>query len=131
MHCCLKYLSIMNKDNITPFIATHPGEMIKDELRERKLTQKQLALETGIKPSVLSETINGKRPVSKNVALALEQALGIPADIWMNLQTQYDLDSVRIAEGNNLRETVSVTIPVNDRNLLKEIARKFGWACML
>ena len=131
MHCCLKYLSIMNKDNITPFVATHPGEMIKDELRERKLTQKQLALETGIKPSVLSETINGKSPVSKNVALALEQALGIPADIWMNLQTQYDLDSVRIAEGNNLRETVSVTIPVNDRNLLKEIARKFGWACML
>lgn len=131
MHCCLKYLSIMNKDNITPFVATHPGEMIKDELRERKLTQKQLALETGIKPSVLSETINGKRPVSKNVALALEQALGIPADIWLNLQTQYDLDSVRIAEGNNLRETVSVTIPVNDRNLLKEIARKFGWACML
>ena len=131
MHCCLKYLSIMNKDNITPFVATHPGEMIKDELRERKLTQKQLALETGIKPSVLSETINGKRPVSKNMALALEQTLGIPADIWMNLQTQYDLDSVRIAEGNNLRETVSVTIPVDDRNLLKEIARKFGWACML
>lgn len=131
MHCCLKYLNIMNKDNITPFVATHPGEMIKDELRERKLTQKQLALETGIKPSVLSETINGKRPVSKNMALALEQTLGIPADIWMNLQTQYDLDSVRIAEGNNLRETVSVTIPVNDRNLLKEIARKFGWVCML
>ena len=124
-------LNIMNKDNITPFVATHPGEMIKDELRERKLTQKQLALETGIKPSVLSETINGKRPVSKNMALALEQTLGIPADIWLNLQTQYDLDSVRIAEGNNLRETVSVTIPVNDRNLLKEIARKFGWACML
>ena len=124
-------LSIMNKDNITPFVATHPGEMIKDELRERKLTQKQLALETGIKPSVLSETINGKRPVSKNMALALEQTLGIPADIWMNLQTQYDLDSVRIAEGNNLRETVSVTIPVNDRNLLKELARKFGWARML
>ena len=124
-------LSIMNKDNITPFVATHPGEMIKDELRERKLTQKQLALETGIKPSVLSETINGKRPVSKNMALALEQTLGIPADIWLNLQTQYDLDSVRIAEGNNLRETVSVTIPINDRNLLKEIARKFGWACML
>ena len=131
MHCCLKYLSIMNKENIIPFVATHPGEMIKDELRERKLTQKQLALETGIKPSVLSETINGKRPVSKNVALALEQTLGIPADIWMNLQTQYDLDSFRIAEGNNLRETVSVTIPVNDHNLLKEIARKFGWACML
>ena len=121
----------MNKDNIPPFVATHPGEMIKDELRERKLTQKQLALETGIQPSVLSETINGKRPVSKNVALALEQALGIPADIWMNMQTQYDLDTVRLSERSNQHETISVTIPVRDRNLLKEIARKFGWACML
>ncbi|MBE6281677.1 MAG: HigA family addiction module antidote protein [Bacteroides sp.] len=121
----------MNKDNITPFVATHPGEMIKDELRERKLTQKQLALATGIKPSVLSETINGKRPLSKSVALALEQALGIPADIWLNMQVQYDLDTVRLSEGDNQHETISVTIPVHDRNLLKEIARKFGWACML
>ena len=46
-----------------PFIATHPGEMIKDELKERGMTQKQLADETGIKASVLSETINGKRSV--------------------------------------------------------------------
>ncbi len=121
----------MNKNTITPFAATHPGEMIKDELRERKMTQKQLATETGIKASVLSETINGKRSVSMNVALALEKALGIPADIWMNMQTQYDLDTVNIAERDNQRETVTITIPVHDRNLLKEVARKFGWACML
>ena len=62
----------MNKENITPFAATHPGEMIKDELKERKMTQKQLATETGIKASVLSETINGKRSISLNVAIALE-----------------------------------------------------------
>ncbi len=62
----------MNKKKLTPFVATHPGEMIKDELKERGMTQKQLAAETGIKPSVLSETINGKRSVSLNVAVALE-----------------------------------------------------------
>ena len=119
----------MNKKEIIPFAATHPGEMIKDELKERGMTQKQLALETGIKPSVLSETINGKRSVSLNVAVALEKALGIPADIWMNLQTQHDLDAANIAERDNQHETVSVTIPVRDRNLLKELIRKFGWAC--
>ncbi|MCR4773659.1 MAG: helix-turn-helix domain-containing protein [Prevotella sp.] len=54
----------MSKNNLTPFAATHPGEMIKDELKERKMTQKQLADITGIKQSVLSETINGKRSVS-------------------------------------------------------------------
>ena len=104
--------------------------MIKDELKERGMTQKQLADETGIKPSVLSETINGKRSVSLSVAVALEKALGIPADIWMNMQTQHNLDTADIAEWDNQRETVSVTIPIRDRNLLQELVRKFGWACV-
>ena len=121
----------MNKNELTPVSATHPGELIRDELKERHMTQKQLATEAGIKPSVLSETVNGKRSVSVNMALALEKALGIPADIWMNMQTQYDLDVASIAERDNQRETIKVTIPVRDRGLLKEIARKFGWACML
>ena len=96
----------MSKKVLTPFIATHPGEMIKDELKERGMTQKQLADETG------------------------EKALGIPADIWMNMQTQHDLDTANIAERDNQRETVSVTIPIRDRNLLQELVRKFGWACV-
>ena len=112
-------------------VATHPGELIRDELKERGMTQKLLAAEMGVKPSVLSETVNGKRSVSVNMALALEKALGIPADIWMTMQTQYDLDVASIAERDNQRETIKVTIPVRDRGLLKEIARKFGWACML
>jgi len=121
----------MNKNELTPVMATHPGELIKDELKERHITQKQFAAETGIKPSVLSETINGKRSVSLNVALALEKGLGIPAEIWMNMQTQFDLDVANIAERGNQRETVQVTIPVKDRSLLQELARKFGWACVL
>ena len=119
----------MNKKDLTPFVATHPGEMLKDELRERGMTQKQLAAETGIKPSVLSETINGKRSVSLNMAVSLERALGIPADFWMNLQNQYDLDTAAIATRDNQRETVTVTIPVRDRSLLQELVRRFGWAC--
>ena len=119
----------MNKKQ-TPFIATHPGELIKDELKERNMTQKQLAELTGIKPSVLSETINVKRSISLNVAVALEKVLGIPAEVWMNLQTQFNLDSTQIAEREKQKETVSVTIPVSDRNLLREVSRKFGWACM-
>lgn len=119
----------MNKKQ-TPFIATHPGELIKDELKERNMTQKELSELTGIKPSVLSETINGKRSVSLSVAVALEKALGIPAEVWMNLQTQFDLDSAQITEHEKQSETVSVTIPISDRNLLREVSRKFGWACM-
>ena len=121
----------MNKKEYTPIFATHPGELIRDELKERGMTQKQLAAAMDIKPSVLSETVNGKRSISVNMALALERVLGIPADIWMNMQSQYDLDVAGIAERENQRETIKVTIPVRDRGLLKEIARKFGWACMM
>ncbi|MBQ9642033.1 MAG: HigA family addiction module antidote protein [Bacteroidaceae bacterium] len=121
----------MNKKNLTPFLATHPGEMIRDELKERGMTQKWLAAEMDMKPSVLSEVIRGKRSVSRLMAETLERVFNIPADVWMNLQAQYDRDVADIAERDNQHETIPVTIPVQDRNLLREIVRKFGWACML
>lgn len=120
----------MNKKELTPLFATHPGEMLRDELKERGFTQKRFAQETGIKPSVLSETIKGKRSISLNVAVKLENALGIPAEIWMNMQTKYDLDTAKIADRDNQRETVSLTIPVRDHHLLQDLVRRFGWACV-
>ena len=131
MRCYLKYLSIMNHKGLTPFIATHPGMMIKDELKARMMTQKQLATEMGVNPSVLSETIHGKRSVSVGMATKLEKCLGIPAEIWLNLQSQYELDSANISSHHHQRETITVTIPASDRKLLQEIARKFGWARVL
>ena len=128
---CSKFLNTMNNCDMTPAVATHPGELIKDELKERKITQKQLAAEMGIKASVLSETINGKRPVSIHVAAALEKVLGIPVELWMNLQNQYNIDTANLTAREKRKETVYVTIPVTDRNLLRELAHKFGWACML
>lgn len=121
----------MNNSSLVPFEATHPGQLIKDELKERGLSQKRLAEMTGIKASIISETISGKRSVSISMAAALEKVLGIPADVWMNLQTQYNLDAAGIAKRDCKKETVSVTIPVQDRNLLRELVRKFGWACVL
>ena len=121
----------MSRKTQTPFEATHPGELILDELKERGLTQKQLSERTGLKASVISETINGKRAISLNMAIALEKALGIPVDMWMNLQMQYNLDVAGILERGSQKETIPVTIPVKDRNLLKEIVLKFGWACAL
>ena len=82
----------MSKKVLTPFIATHPGEMIKDELKERGMTQKQLADETGIKASVLSETINGKRSVSLNVAERLSrlQSLFVTGICYKNSSVNSD-----------------------------------------
>lgn len=119
----------MNK-KITPAVATHPGELIKDELKERKITQKEFAEQTGIQQSVLSETINGKRSISVSLALALEKCFNISAEYWMNLQSQYNIDSQNIANRDK-KEKVVVTIPSKDKGLLKELSLKFGWVAML
>ena len=59
---------------LLPFEATHPGTLIKDELEVRDdLTQKELAILLGVKPSFLNEIIKGKRPVTADIALLLEK----------------------------------------------------------
>jgi HTH-type transcriptional regulator/antitoxin HigA len=89
------------KNNITPFEATHPGVLIKDELEVRDdINQKELAALLGVKPSFLNEVIKGKRPITADLAILLEKALGIPADYWMKFQSQYEIDTARIKEKN-------------------------------
>lgn len=89
------------QNNILPFKATHPGILIKDELEARSnFTQKDLALELGVKPSFLNEIIKGKRPITSDTAVLLEKILDIPANYWLKFQMQYDIDKARIKEAN-------------------------------
>lgn len=77
-------------NNLTPSQPIHPGEMIKDEIEYRGISQKELAAEIGIPASVLNAVLNGKRAVTTEYALLLEAALGIDADIWLRLQADYN-----------------------------------------
>lgn len=91
----------MVTNTIIPFKATHPGTLIKDELEIRDdITQKDLVMVLGVKPSFLNEIIKGKRPITADIAILLEKALGIPADYWMKFQSQYEIDLTKIKEKN-------------------------------
>lgn len=79
-------------------LAIHPGEMIKDEIEARGLSQRQLAEQMEVSPSVLNEVLNGKRPVSTEYALMLEAVLGIDAGIWLRLQLDYNM---QVTKSNN------------------------------
>lgn len=80
----------MITNNLTPSQPIHPGEMIKDEIEYRGISQKDLAAEIGIPASVLNAVLNGKRAVTTEYALLLEAALGIDADIWLKIQADYN-----------------------------------------
>ena len=81
----------MIANNLTPFEPTHPGELIKDELEACNITQAKLAESIGVKPSLLKEIIKGKRGVNTEMALLIEAALNIPADLLLNLQADYNM----------------------------------------
>lgn len=112
-------------------MAVHPGMMIKPELDERGISQKEFAKMLGTQPSHLSEVLNGKRALTTELAMGIENVIGIPAKTLLSAQAQYVLESANSCNvEDKQQETVTVTIPVRDRSLLQELVRRFGWACV-
>ena len=84
----------------TPAIAIHPGEMLKDELQERGIAQKEFANLTGIQQTQLNEIIKGKRNLNEDIALLIGKALKMDAVLWFNMQRNYELDLAKINKKN-------------------------------
>ncbi len=87
--------STSSANNMMSSELIHPGEMIKDELQARGLTQKELAQQMGVSYTVFNEILNGKRPVTTEYALLLEAILGTSATIWLGLQADYNMQKTR------------------------------------
>jgi len=87
-----------NGNELHSSIHFHPGEMLQEEVEERKLKKAELAGEIGILPGHLSELFKGKRNINARLAVKLEKALGISAEYWLGLQSAYDLAQAREME---------------------------------
>lgn len=85
----------MIANNLTPVYPTHPGEILKDEIEYRGISQRKLAEQMGIQYSVLNEILNARRPLTEKTALLFEAALGVDAEPLMRIQLKYNLQTVR------------------------------------
>jgi antitoxin HigA-1 len=79
---------------------SHPGETIREDiLPALGLTVKEAAEQLGIARPTLSKVLNGKAAISPEMALRLEQWLGVEnggrADLWLAEQAVYDLWQAR------------------------------------
>ena len=100
-------------------MAIHPGSILKEELLERKIKQRELAQRMGVQPSHLSEIIRGKRPVTKTIADKLERVLDIPSIDWMRMQLAYEYDMIGLPRESGVIE------PVHPGRILKsELTRQ-------
>lgn len=83
----------MNK--IEPYAPTHPGEVIKDEIEYRGVSQRALATQIDVSYSQLNEVLNGKRPLNTEMAMLIAAALDIDAEPLLTMQTRYDIIMAR------------------------------------
>ena len=104
-----------------PNWSTHPGEHLEEYLEVHGLKQAEFARRAGLTPKLVSEIINGKNPVTPETALKLERVLGLKAEIWLRLQTSWDLFQARQREREAAPETKSwlSKFPIKDMKALK------------
>jgi antitoxin HigA-1 len=71
----------------------HPGETLREDvLAPLKLSVTETAKALGLSRKTLSEVVNGKSPITPDIAVRLERAfLAPPAEMWLRLQAAYDL----------------------------------------
>jgi addiction module HigA family antidote len=90
----------------------HPGLLIADVLENGNLTVGKsvtaLAKHLGVPRGRLARVIHGRSAVSADMALLLQDALGVDAHLWLRLQMKRDL---WVASRKRRRKVRSVVIP--------------------
>jgi len=120
---------------------SHPGEVLKCELDERSMSQKELADVIGKATPVINDIIKGKRDINVEIAVLLEAVFeNIKAETWLNLQNQYDLQKIRnqemiqrlqssIKAWNSLKTLVNVNYLKKRLELGKDIKENIDKIC--
>ncbi len=76
-------------------LPTHPGDVLKEELEARGISQKKFSELLSVPYTQLNEILNGKRPVTPDFALMVEAALGINPELFINMQSRYNMSVAR------------------------------------
>lgn len=93
-------------DTIEPI---HPGEILLEDFIEGfGITQNKLAVAIGVPPRRINEIVHGKRGIAADTAIRLARYFGTSEELWMNLQSNYELRLQRRA----LRDQVAAITPL-------------------
>ena len=73
-----------------------PGEILREEfMRPLGITVSALARDIGVPANRISQIVNGKRALSADTALRLGKYFGVSPEIWLDLQSDYELRLAR------------------------------------
>jgi HTH-type transcriptional regulator/antitoxin HigA len=87
---------VYEPDSVLP-----PGETLLEVLDERAMTQAELALRTGLSTKHVNQIAKGAASVTAETAVLLERATGVSANVWLRLESAYQV--ARSLEGESAR----------------------------
>lgn len=89
----------------------HPGEILKEELAEIGMTANAFAQTLSVPANRITAILNSTRSITADTALRISLFFGTTPELWLNLQTSYDLKIARESVGDKLKREVKSFMP--------------------
>ncbi len=108
-----------------PDYAVAPGETLSETLKSLGMSQRDLALRTGMSTKTINEIVKGKAPITPDTSVLLERVTGVPSRMWNNLESNYREQIAKIADRQRLEKYLEwlKSIPVKElisRSVIEE-----------
>ena len=87
-------------------IATHPGALLLEQIREMGLSVNGVARDIHLPATRLHEIVHERRGVTAETAIALGAYFGQTPEFWMNAQTAYELSKELVEHGEDIRSRI-------------------------
>lgn len=71
------------------YIAIPPGTSIREQMENKMMTEKELAIKMNMTNEEVKKLLSGNMEITTGIAKKLEKALGVPASFWNRLETSY------------------------------------------
>ena len=94
----------------------HPGEILKEQLKERGWTQEELAAITGKSRKAINNISIGKSGITPDMAISLAAAFGNAAEDWLKFDYLYRLSTADRTESSDVEKRARLyeIAPVRD-----------------
>ena len=86
--------------------SVHPGRILAEEMEARKLSANALAIKLRTNRQAIADIITCKRSISPVMALRIGHYFGTGPELWVSMQSDYDLWKAEQAFGKQIRREI-------------------------
>ena len=103
----------MSSNTAKPFPPVHPGEILREDfMPDYGLTAYGLAKALMVPRDRIESLIREKRSITADTALRLGRYFGTTPEMWLNMQTRFDLETAKVQSATKVMEIEPVA-PAN------------------